>query len=211
MYTVARPTPCFHRAGRTPSRQSVEHGEIDPSSTYPKVSGRDHSPDPTRSRRASPPESSKGSSSFGSTMPSAATANTSCRSTTRSRQPVALPDSARTTGITRLQEVGLDYGPPSPLHFVVAGDHHRAMPGIFLHRTMSYVWRASTERCVSHLGRPEIVAPSPPAGQSASDAPGRGALTTFGGAKTWLTHRRAGKKPGKELSDRASSRCGGPC
>lgn len=48
---------------------------------------------------------------------------------------LALPDEARTTGVTRLQELGLDYGPSSPLHFVVAGDHHLALPGVFLHRT----------------------------------------------------------------------------
>ncbi len=50
---------------------------------------------------------------------------------------LALPPAARTTGITRIQELGLDYGPPWPLHFVVAGDHHLALPGVFLHRTPS--------------------------------------------------------------------------
>lgn len=49
----------------------------------------------------------------------------------------ALPDGARSTGITRIQELGLDFGPSEPLHFVVAGDHHLAIPGIFLHRTAS--------------------------------------------------------------------------
>lgn len=49
----------------------------------------------------------------------------------------ALPSGARTTGVTRIQELGLDYGPSEPLHFVVAGDHHLAIPGIFLHRTVS--------------------------------------------------------------------------
>ena len=48
---------------------------------------------------------------------------------------LALPDGARTTGITRLQELGLDVGPRSPLHFVVEGDHHLALDGVFLHRT----------------------------------------------------------------------------
>lgn len=49
---------------------------------------------------------------------------------------LALPAEALTTGITRLQELGIDYGPRSPLHFVVAGDLHLAVDGIFLHRTV---------------------------------------------------------------------------
>jgi hypothetical protein len=48
---------------------------------------------------------------------------------------LALPDSARSTGITRIQELGVDYGPRSPLHFVVEGDLHLKIDGIFLHRT----------------------------------------------------------------------------
>ena len=48
---------------------------------------------------------------------------------------LALPPSAQLTGISRIQELGLDYGPRLPLHFVVKGDHHLANPGIFLHRT----------------------------------------------------------------------------
>lgn len=50
---------------------------------------------------------------------------------------LALPDEARTTGITRIQELGLAFGPATPLHFVLAGDHHLAIPGIFLHRTIA--------------------------------------------------------------------------
>ena len=49
---------------------------------------------------------------------------------------LALPDGALTTGVTRLQELGIDVGPRSPLHFVVEGDHHLAIDGIFLHRTV---------------------------------------------------------------------------
>lgn len=49
---------------------------------------------------------------------------------------LALPEGARTTGITRIQELGLDHGPRTPLHFVVEGDHHLALPGVFLHRTV---------------------------------------------------------------------------
>ena len=49
---------------------------------------------------------------------------------------LALPPAARTTGITRLQALGLDYGPPWPLHFVVEGDLHLVPRGVFLHRTV---------------------------------------------------------------------------
>lgn len=49
---------------------------------------------------------------------------------------LALPASARTTGATRLQELGLDVGPRSPLHFVVQGDLHLTLDGVFLHRTV---------------------------------------------------------------------------
>lgn len=49
---------------------------------------------------------------------------------------LALPDGARTTGITRIQELGLDTGPRTPLHFVLEGDHHLALTGVFLHRTV---------------------------------------------------------------------------
>jgi hypothetical protein len=48
---------------------------------------------------------------------------------------LALPDDARLTGITRLQQLGLDYGPRRPVRFVVERDHHTALDGIFLHRT----------------------------------------------------------------------------
>ncbi len=49
---------------------------------------------------------------------------------------LTLPDGARAAGITRLQELGLDYGPRSPLHFVVEGDLHLVIDGIYLHRTV---------------------------------------------------------------------------
>lgn len=48
---------------------------------------------------------------------------------------LALPDSARITGITRLQELGLDYGPRRPFRFVIDRDVHRVVDGVFLHRT----------------------------------------------------------------------------
>lgn len=49
---------------------------------------------------------------------------------------LALPESARTTGITRIQELGIDHGPRLPLHFVVEGNLHLAIDGVFLHRTV---------------------------------------------------------------------------
>lgn len=49
---------------------------------------------------------------------------------------LALPDSARTTGATRLRQLGLDVGSPFPLHFVVDGDLHLVLDGVFLHRTV---------------------------------------------------------------------------
>jgi hypothetical protein len=48
---------------------------------------------------------------------------------------LALPCRARLTGITRLQQLGLDFGPRFPLHFVIEGDLHIDLDGIFLHRT----------------------------------------------------------------------------
>lgn len=50
---------------------------------------------------------------------------------------LALPDGARLTGITRLQQLGLDHGARGPLHFVVEGDLHLVLDGVFLHRTVS--------------------------------------------------------------------------
>jgi hypothetical protein len=48
----------------------------------------------------------------------------------------ALPERAHLTGISLIRELGLDYGAPTPLRFVIQGDHHLAIPGIFLHRTV---------------------------------------------------------------------------
>jgi hypothetical protein len=47
-----------------------------------------------------------------------------------------LPQTAYPTGLTRLHLLGLDLGPRHPLRFVVEGDLHLALPGIFLHRTV---------------------------------------------------------------------------
>jgi hypothetical protein len=49
---------------------------------------------------------------------------------------LALPTTARTTGLTRIQQLGIDVGPRSPLHFVVEGDLHLVLDGVFLHRTV---------------------------------------------------------------------------
>lgn len=48
---------------------------------------------------------------------------------------MALPPDAQTTGITRIQQLGLDVGPRSPLRFVVSRDLHLDLEGVFLHRT----------------------------------------------------------------------------
>ena len=48
---------------------------------------------------------------------------------------LALPDRAHLTGITLVQQLGLDFGPRLPLRFVISGDHHLAIDGVFLHRT----------------------------------------------------------------------------
>ncbi len=48
---------------------------------------------------------------------------------------MTLPPDAHPTGITRIQMLGLDYGPRRPLRFVREGDLHRDIEGIFLHRT----------------------------------------------------------------------------
>ena len=48
---------------------------------------------------------------------------------------LALPPRARTTGITRIQQLGLDFGPRLPVRFVVEGELHLAFDEIFLHRT----------------------------------------------------------------------------
>ena len=48
---------------------------------------------------------------------------------------LAMPARAHLTGITRLQQLGLDYGPRFPIRFVVEGDLHRDVRHVFLHRT----------------------------------------------------------------------------
>jgi len=48
---------------------------------------------------------------------------------------MTLPARAQPTGITRIQQLGLDYGPRRPIRFVMEGDLHLVPPEIFLHRT----------------------------------------------------------------------------
>jgi hypothetical protein len=48
---------------------------------------------------------------------------------------LALPDDARITGITRIQRLGLEFGPRRPIRFVVDHDLHLTYDEIFLHRT----------------------------------------------------------------------------
>jgi hypothetical protein len=48
---------------------------------------------------------------------------------------LAMPDRAQLSHITRIQALGLDFGPLRPFHFAVAGDLHLDLPDIFLHRT----------------------------------------------------------------------------
>jgi hypothetical protein len=48
---------------------------------------------------------------------------------------LALPGDAHLTGLTRIQQLGLDFGPRLPVRFVVGRDLHLALPRVFLHRT----------------------------------------------------------------------------
>lgn len=49
---------------------------------------------------------------------------------------LALPATAKTTGSTRLQQLGFSSTPDEPLHFVIEGDLHLVLDGVFLHRTV---------------------------------------------------------------------------
>lgn len=48
---------------------------------------------------------------------------------------LALPPQAHLTGLSRIQLLGLDFGPRLPVRFVVEGDLHLAFENAFLHRT----------------------------------------------------------------------------
>ena len=61
---------------------------------------------------------------------------------------LALPEDAHLTGISLIQELGLDYGPRKPIHFVVAGDLHLSFDGVFLHRTKALAPLQEGDVCV---------------------------------------------------------------
>lgn len=48
---------------------------------------------------------------------------------------LAVPDRARVSHVTRIQQLGLDMGPRDPIHLTIRGDHHLTLDGVFLHRT----------------------------------------------------------------------------
>jgi very-short-patch-repair endonuclease len=48
---------------------------------------------------------------------------------------LALPSEAHLTHISRIQLLGLGFGSRQPLHFVIEGELHLVLDGIFLHRT----------------------------------------------------------------------------
>jgi hypothetical protein len=48
---------------------------------------------------------------------------------------LSLPGGVHLTGVSRLQQLGLGFGPQWPIRFVVGSDLHLVLPGIFLHRT----------------------------------------------------------------------------
>lgn len=47
----------------------------------------------------------------------------------------AMPDRAQLSHVSRIQALGLDFGPLRPFHFTVAGDLHIDLDDIYLHRT----------------------------------------------------------------------------
>ncbi|MDO9454792.1 hypothetical protein [Nocardioides sp.] len=62
---------------------------------------------------------------------------------------LALPARAHLTGISRLQQLGLDFGPRLPIRFVVEGDLHRQLENVFLHRTKKLAPRDEIGICVA--------------------------------------------------------------
>lgn len=50
---------------------------------------------------------------------------------------LAMPARAALSHVSRIQRAGLDIGPLKPIHFTIAGDHHLAVDGVFLHRTVT--------------------------------------------------------------------------
>lgn len=48
---------------------------------------------------------------------------------------LALPERARLSHRTRIEQLGYDTAATGPLHFTIAGDHHLVLPNVMLHRT----------------------------------------------------------------------------
>lgn len=48
---------------------------------------------------------------------------------------LAMPDRAALSHVSRIHRTGLEVGEPEPVHLTIVGDHHLAVPGVFLHRT----------------------------------------------------------------------------
>ncbi|MEG9226186.1 hypothetical protein [Aeromicrobium sp. Sec7.5] len=48
---------------------------------------------------------------------------------------LAVPNRSRVSHLTRIHQLGLDHGPPRPIHLSIVGDHHLDLQGVFLHRT----------------------------------------------------------------------------
>lgn len=53
----------------------------------------------------------------------------------RAAAVMALPERAALSHVSRIQSLGLDIGADRPVHATIAGDLHRSIEGIFLHRT----------------------------------------------------------------------------
>lgn len=49
---------------------------------------------------------------------------------------LSLPPRAKVSHLSRIQTLGLDFGPLRPFQFTIAGDHHIDIADIFLHRTV---------------------------------------------------------------------------
>lgn len=60
---------------------------------------------------------------------------------------LSMPDQAFVSHLTRLQLLGLDYGPARPFHFTVVGELHLDVPDVFLHRTL--LLPPAESKCIS--------------------------------------------------------------
>jgi len=83
---------------------------------------------------------------------------------------LALPERARLTGITRIQQLGLDVGPRRPVRFAIEGELHLTFDEIFLHRT---------KRLPPTSGSPPPPPSSPTVGERGSSTPSRSVTGCF--------------------------------